>query len=100
MSKNIIIELDGGYHGGLKQMKSDTRRTLDLEKEGYVIIRVKNEMIENHADCEYVFNRIEEESKYITSDKVSERNKFIDEKIKQTVGEGMTLKEAERILFY
>lgn len=100
LSKNIIIELDGDYHNDLKQMKNDAKRTFDLEKEGYVIIRVKNEMIENHTDCEYVFNRIEEESKYITSDKVSERNKFIDEKIKQTVGERMTLKEAERILFY
>ena len=46
--RKLIIEIDGGTHGGIREIASDTRRTRALEKLGYKILRVdNNDVFEN-----------------------------------------------------
>ena len=40
---NLIIEVDGGYHGTKEQIEKDYNRTQDLISEGYIVMRVDNE---------------------------------------------------------
>ena len=42
---NVIVEIDGGYHSDLKQIKKDIRRDADLYSMGYKVVRLKNEDI-------------------------------------------------------
>ena len=43
--KNLVIEVDGGYHNYPQQMKLDAERTKALEALGYIEIRFTNEEI-------------------------------------------------------
>lgn len=46
VDKNIVVELDGGYHNTKHQMAKDKKRTDDLRKMGYDVIRFKNNEIQ------------------------------------------------------
>lgn len=48
--KQLVIELDGGYHNTKQQMIKDTKRTNDLQKLGYTVIRFKNNDIKRMDD--------------------------------------------------
>jgi len=42
---NIVIEIDGTWHGSKEQQKADRQRTKKLEKLGYHIIRFWNSQV-------------------------------------------------------
>lgn len=45
---NLVIEVDSvRYHGTKEQIKSDNKRTKNLEKMGYTVMRIYNSQIEN-----------------------------------------------------
>lgn len=45
---NLVIEVDSvRYHGTKEQIKSDNKRTKNLEKIGYTVMRIYNSQIEN-----------------------------------------------------
>jgi leucyl-tRNA synthetase len=51
LEKNLIIELDGGYHFEKEQPEKDAERTLILEqKHGFKVIRFKNEEVLENLD--------------------------------------------------
>lgn len=54
--KNLIIEIDGGYHNILEQKENDEIRTTWLNKNGYNVIRFSNEEI--LMNIETVLNKI------------------------------------------
>ncbi len=43
--KKIVLEIDGGYHFTPEQRIKDKKRTSDLKKAGYKVIRHSNEYI-------------------------------------------------------
>jgi len=45
LSKNLIIEVDGGYHETKEQKELDEERTFILNKKGYKVIRFSNEEV-------------------------------------------------------
>src|SRR5690606_25371096 len=57
IEKNLIIEVDGGYHNEQKQKEADEMRTLILQELGFKIIRFTNEQIIGDTDC--VLNQID-----------------------------------------
>ena len=58
-SKNLIIELDGGYHDEAKQQEKDIWRTKILKSLGYRVIRFKNKQITESNNLFWVLNIIE-----------------------------------------
>lgn len=48
--KNLIIEVDGGYHNTLEQIPLDEERTRRLESVGNKVLRFTNEQIFNEID--------------------------------------------------
>ncbi len=58
LSKNLIIEVDGGYHDNSLQQEADAMRTEILNEFGYKVIRFKNEEVIGAIDT--VLQRIEE----------------------------------------
>lgn len=58
MEKNLIIEVDGGYHNQEEQRIDDNTRTDFLNKHGYYVLRFTNEMV--ITDMDYVLDRIKE----------------------------------------
>lgn len=59
LSRKLIIEVDGGYHKKAVQQVSDARRTEELMRLGYKVIRTTNEEIIDNI--ERVMNKINEE---------------------------------------
>ena len=59
IEKNLVIEVDGGYHNTMEQMQDDTERTIDIEKTGYTVIRFTNEDVEKNLPN--VMTKIKEE---------------------------------------
>ncbi|WP_445738452.1 isoleucine--tRNA ligase [Mariniflexile sp.] len=59
LSKNLIIEVDGGYHHTSEMQEADTFRTENLEDLGFRIIRFTNEEVIGNIDG--VLNKIEYE---------------------------------------
>ena len=57
-SKNLIIELDGGYHNDAKQQDKDIWRTKLLNSLGYRVIRFKNKQITESKDLSWILNII------------------------------------------
>ena len=45
LSKQIVIEIDGGYHQEEQQQKLDEQRTEFLNNQGFQVIRLKNEEV-------------------------------------------------------
>jgi len=40
---NVVIEVDGGYHNEPEQKRKDIVRQRNIEKEGFMVMRIKNE---------------------------------------------------------
>ena len=59
LKKNLVVEVDGGYHAEPIQQQSDQWRTDYLESKGYTVIRLKNEEISNNL--QEVIMRIKEQ---------------------------------------
>ncbi|MBP5770559.1 MAG: endonuclease domain-containing protein [Bacteroidaceae bacterium] len=47
LKRKLVIEVDGGYHDHPQQQQEDQWRTDFLEKMGYVVLRFRNEEINN-----------------------------------------------------
>jgi len=56
-SANLIIEIDGGYHSQKEQMEKDYNRTVDLNKNGYKVLRFINEEISDKVSLKLKINR-------------------------------------------
>ena len=56
--KNLIIELDGGGHNDKKQLIKDKKRDEYLKRQGYTILRIWNNELDDNIDG--VFQRIDE----------------------------------------
>ena len=52
-SKKIIIEIDGGQHNTEESIEYDKKRSEDLNKLGYKVIRFWNNDIDNNLDGVY-----------------------------------------------
>ena len=59
LSKNLIIEVDGGYHNDLTQKEYDEQRTLFLNEKGFKVIRFTNEEVLGNTEA--VLKEIKEE---------------------------------------
>jgi ATP-dependent DNA helicase RecG len=57
LEKNLVIELDGGYHNTHEQKEADELRTLILNEIGFKVIRFTNEEVIGNATA--VLNKIE-----------------------------------------
>jgi very-short-patch-repair endonuclease len=57
LERNLVIEVDGGYHLCSDQKKIDTEKTRELEKLGIKIIRFTNQQV--IEDPEFVLAEIE-----------------------------------------
>ena len=51
LSKNLIIEVDGGYHNDLTQKEYDEQRTLFLNEKGFRVIRFTNEEVLGNTEA-------------------------------------------------
>ena len=58
IEKNLVIEVDGGYHNTMEQQQDDAVRTIDIEKMGYSVIRFTNEEVKEQLST--VILRIKE----------------------------------------
>ena len=60
VKRNLIIEIDGGYHSQEEQKIKDYLRTEDLEKMGFEVMRFSNdEIFRNLSEVlDKIFNRI------------------------------------------
>lgn len=58
-SKNLIIELDGGYHETSEQKQKDVWRTGILNSMGYKVIRFTNSQILSSYDLDWVLRIID-----------------------------------------
>ena len=60
LKKNLIIEVDGGYHSQQKQVINDYLRTQDLNDIGFTVMRFRNEDIESELSdvLDKIFNKI------------------------------------------
>ena len=59
LSKNLVIEVDGGYHNDLTQKEYDEQRTLFLNEKGFKVIRFTNEEVLGNTEA--VLKEIKEE---------------------------------------
>ena len=62
LKKNLVIEIDGGYHNQPNQQQNDEGRTAELERLGYSVIRFTNDAV--LSDIQNVMQTIE--SKLLT----------------------------------
>lgn len=58
LKSKLIIELDGGYHQTSQQQINDEERTLWLSKQGFTVLRFRNEEAICHTNN--VINKIKE----------------------------------------
>ncbi|WP_282043368.1 DUF559 domain-containing protein [Winogradskyella flava] len=68
LEKNLVIEVDGGYHNLKEQQEIDEIRTLILKDLGFKVIRFSNEQV--IADIDSVLNSIWQELKSLPSGEV------------------------------
>ncbi|MBC2846697.1 DUF559 domain-containing protein [Winogradskyella flava] len=68
LEKNLVIEVDGGYHNLKEQQEIDEIRTLILKDLGFKVIRFSNEQV--IADIDSVLNSIGQELKSLPSGEV------------------------------
>ncbi|MFD1613907.1 DUF559 domain-containing protein [Gelatiniphilus marinus] len=61
LEKNLVIEIDGGYHNTIEQKEADDLRTQILNKIGFKVIRFTNEQIIGDIDnvLRYITNYLE-----------------------------------------
>lgn len=60
LKRNLIIEVDGGYHSQEEQIIKDYLRTEQMEQMGYKVLRFKNEEIYTNISnvLDTIFNNI------------------------------------------
>ena len=51
LSKNLVIEVDGGYHNDPTQKEYDQQRTLYLNEKGFKVIRFTNEEVVGNTEA-------------------------------------------------
>ena len=68
LEKNIVVEVDRGYHNSQQQIQIDEIRTLILKDLGFKVIRFKNEQV--IGDIDSVLNAIEKELKNFPSGEI------------------------------
>ena len=68
LEKNLVIEVDGGYHNSLQQTEIDEIRTLILKDLGFTVIRFSNEQV--IGDIDNVISHIEKKLKSLPSGEV------------------------------
>ncbi|WP_299365956.1 DUF559 domain-containing protein [Winogradskyella sp.] len=68
LEKNLVIEVNGGYHNTKEQQEVDEIRTLILKELGFNIIRFSNEQV--IGDIDSVLNSIEKQLKSLSSGEV------------------------------
>lgn len=68
LEKNLVIEVDGGYHNKIEQQEIDEIRTLILNDLGFKVIRFSNEQI--IGDIDSVIKTIEQHLKSLPSGEV------------------------------
>lgn len=54
----IIVEVDGGYHSRKEQIVKDNRRTKDIQKKGYIVVRCSNNEVYDGQFSDALLNRI------------------------------------------
>ena len=59
LSKNLVIEVDGGYHNDPTQKEYDEQRTLYLNEKGFQVIRFTNEEVIGNTEA--VLTKIKQE---------------------------------------
>src|SRR5690606_19659392 len=61
LEKNLIIEVDGGYHNSIQQKEADDLRTQILNEIGFKVIRFTNEQVVGDVDnvLRYITNCLE-----------------------------------------
>ena len=59
LSKNLVIEVDGGYHNDPTQKEYDEQRTLYLNEKGFKVIRFTNEEVIGNTEA--VLTKIKQE---------------------------------------
>ncbi len=59
LEKELVFEVDGGYHNEPQQQQNDQWRTEFMESKGYTVLRFKNEEISNNLS--EVIMRIKEQ---------------------------------------
>ena len=66
VKRNLIIEIDGGYHSQEEQKIKDYLRTEDLEKMGFEVMRFSNdEILRNLPEVlDKIFNKIAKPASY------------------------------------
>lgn len=66
VKRNLIIEIDGGYHSQEEQKIKDYLRTEDLEKMGFEIMRFSNDEIFRNLPevLDKIFNKIAKPASY------------------------------------
>jgi ATP-dependent DNA helicase RecG len=68
LEKNLVIEVDGGYHNHIQQQEIDEIRTLILKDLGFKVIRFPNAQV--IGDIDSVINEIEKQLKSLPSGEV------------------------------
>ncbi|MBR1934180.1 MAG: endonuclease domain-containing protein [Prevotella sp.] len=63
LSKQLIIEIDGGYHLVGEQPQRDAERTEELEKQGFSVLRFTNDEVIGDIDnvLETIMNKLNNE---------------------------------------
>lgn len=66
VKRNLIIEIDGGYHSQEEQEIKDSLRTEDLEKMGFEVMRFSNDEIFRNLPevLDKIFNKIAKPASY------------------------------------
>ena len=59
LSKNLVVEVDGGYHNDPTQKEYDQQRTLYLNEKGFKVIRFTNEEVLGNTEA--VLTKIKQE---------------------------------------
>ena len=70
LEKNLIIEVDGGYHNSAAQIEADNLRTQILNEIGFKVIRFTNEQVINNLDS--VIKNITQTLESLSSGEVGE----------------------------
>ncbi|MEM6515596.1 MAG: isoleucine--tRNA ligase [Bacteroidota bacterium] len=101
LAKNLVIEVDGGYHEDEEVKKADAFRTENLEELGFRVIRFKNEEV--IGDIDTVLDKIEYELRMSFSPlgklKGAFPADFIAEGVDQTRGWFYTLHAIATMIF-
>ena len=95
LSKNLVIEVDGGYHNDPTQKEYDQQRTLYLSEKGFKVIRFTNEEVLGNTEA--VLTKIKDilvnTPNFSKQNKAFENNElsFADSPLSQGEGQGVRI---------